>query len=68
MPNFDGTGPQGRGSGTGRLRGKCAAGRGNNKNFPGRRQGRRNFAGNKVRGTGGGGVRVLNNSDNPSNK
>ena len=33
MPNFDGTGPLGRGSGTGRLRGKCAAGRGNNKNF-----------------------------------
>lgn len=28
MPNFDGTGPMGRGSGTGRAMGPCGAGRG----------------------------------------
>lgn len=68
MPNKDGTGPMSQGPGTGRLRGRCGAGRGNNSNNCGQRQGRRNFGSNGPRGIGGGGVRGLNNSDNPSNK
>lgn len=67
MPNHDGTGPAGQGSGTGRLRGGCAAGRGNNSNNPGRGPGRRNGGGNKLRGTGAGG-RGLNNPNNNTNK
>lgn len=40
MPNRDGTGPLGHGAGTGRLRGGCAAGRGNNNNNPRKGRGR----------------------------
>ena len=32
MPNFDGTGPRGKGSGTGRGRGKCRGGAKGGKN------------------------------------
>lgn len=65
MPNKDGTGPQGKGAGTGRLKGGCAADRGNNS--PGKGQGRRSGGGNGQKmGTGGGGrgARSINTPGN----
>lgn len=72
MPNKDGTGPLGQGAGTGRLKGSCAADRGNASNNPGKRQGRRNGGGggNGPRSNGGNGGRGrgLNNPNNPQDK
>ncbi|WP_061214621.1 DUF5320 family protein [Syntrophomonas wolfei] len=68
MPNRDGTGPLGRGTGTGRLGGKCSVGRGYNCPNPGRGRGRRNGSGNGPRGIGGGGIRELNTPEDTSGK
>ncbi len=65
MPNQDGTGPQGQGPKTGRLRGKCGAGRGNNSNNADQKPGRKNSGGNSPRGGSG---RGLTNSNNTTNK
>ncbi len=67
MPNKDGTGPMGKGSGTGRLRGGCAVGRGNNKNnSPGKGLGRKNV-GNSGMQNGGRG-RGLNSPNNATDR
>ncbi|HPF21777.1 MAG TPA: DUF5320 domain-containing protein [Syntrophomonas sp.] len=67
MPNKDGTGPMGQGAGTGRLKGGCAAGRGNNKNnSPGKGLGRRNSGNNGPQNGGRG--QGANNPNNTSNK
>ncbi|NLV20738.1 MAG: DUF5320 domain-containing protein [Syntrophomonadaceae bacterium] len=67
MPNRDGTGPMGQGSGTGRLRGGCAVGRGNNKNNPAEKDPGRRNSGNNGPQNGGRG-RGLNNPNNASGK
>lgn len=60
MPNRDGTGPLGKGAGTGRLRGGCAAGQVNYGNNPGQGMGRRNGGAKGPGSSGNSGRKGLN--------
>lgn len=67
MPNKDGTGPLGQGTGTGKRRGSCASKRSSNKdNIPGEIWGRR-IGGYSGFQNGGKGQR-LNNLNNSTSK
>jgi len=68
MPNRDGTGPLGKGSGTGRFRGFCLIDHKNNANNNSNPQERRRAGGKAFGSSGGGRSRGLNSPNNMQNK